>query len=694
MNGQMELPPTPETTPSTTLRPFACPACSSRFTRLYIESQIIDRFRALTVTYHFREGYDLRKRHVKKSHRPEKYSQSPTETDHGSEQRSKDVTENVRDILLPQDISWLFRLPQYITAYFDKFHPIFPALHGPTIDMAVTKEPLLQAVACIGAVCHSPSSDHEVSMALFDAGYKFLDQYTREDRSRFREIWVIQAFVLFEYFAIYSCREDLFPKALSIHRNLVDAAREYQMFQDGATLSGGSPGIDLDRMDDPLSGFTASSSMPDAEEKQWGAFVEQESQKRIIYSLYYLDSQLAISCNIRPLLSALELKYELPCPDNIWAAPTANAWGILLQMQSSSLSMNEEDDDDGNPDPRPAHGDLYECLMHLMYPNRTVGQQPLGFLWYSPFASLMLIIQMQMMIRDLTVASIFFYTNLRMSSHSDTTRHNLSIISEENRAQLFQALHSLSDLIPKVRTLSFLDNASTFGLDQNLQSNNGSKSLWHSVWIAWHYTAITLTHHDALLTTGIVEYGLPTALSTFWELGKPRAKHQRDVYSDRDVTRIVDNLEQLIGLMNRPPTVPSSRNGLPPHFQEDPFITLLGFKASMIGWRVVRLMTLNTERAELFGELDRKPSIFTAFSQLALARLMEAIGSPLSGVEGQDEHQMLGFDPTTSYDGRYLSWTTKTFSLRDTWPSGAWMVAVFQETQREVTRHPSPQGLN
>lgn len=131
---------------------------------------------------------------------------------------------------------------------------------------------------------------------------------------------------------------------------------------------------------------------------------------------------MAITCNIRPLLSALELKYELPCPDNLWSAANATSWSLLVQAQDSSLNMNEEDDYEGNPDPRPAHGDLYECLLHLIHPNRAVGQ-PLGLLWYSPFASLILIMQMQMMIRDMTMASIFFASNVNLGS----TRHNLLV---------------------------------------------------------------------------------------------------------------------------------------------------------------------------------------------------------------------------------------------------------------------------
>lgn len=84
-------------------------------------------------------------------------------------------------------------------------------------------------------------------------------------------MWVIQAYVLFEFFAIYSCQENLFPRALAIHRNLVDSAREFQMLQDGASLSTGSPDASM-----------SNTNEPESEQSRWKAFIEQESQKRLV----------------------------------------------------------------------------------------------------------------------------------------------------------------------------------------------------------------------------------------------------------------------------------------------------------------------------------------------------------------------------------------------------------------------------
>lgn len=129
-------------------------------------------------------------------------------------------------------------------------------------------------------------------------------------------------------------------------------------------------------------------------------------------------------CNVQPLLSALEIKYELPCRDDLWAAPTAEAWNSL--RQGDLFSFNEEDDFKGNPQPRPAQGYLYESLMHLIHPGPK--GKSLKLLWYSPFASLVLVIQIQMMARELTMASIFLYSNVRRTDN----RHDLYVPVPKN----------------------------------------------------------------------------------------------------------------------------------------------------------------------------------------------------------------------------------------------------------------------
>ena len=75
--------------------------------------------------------------------------------------------------------------------------------------------------------------------------------------------------MLLEAFALYSCLEDQFSRAIEIHRRLVDAAREFQVLQDSATLNGSSPETS-----------TGENGESDSEESRWKSFVEHESMKR------------------------------------------------------------------------------------------------------------------------------------------------------------------------------------------------------------------------------------------------------------------------------------------------------------------------------------------------------------------------------------------------------------------------------
>ncbi|KAL5327498.1 hypothetical protein ACEPPN_005196 [Leptodophora sp. 'Broadleaf-Isolate-01'] len=596
---------------------------------------------------------DLRNRHVKKHHADEVQIQE-TASQHPLPNSSLEpeilpITEEQAvqdDIYISplQDSIGFMLIPQYIATYFEKFHPTFPFLHKPTFDITSTQIPLLQAVACLGAVYDAPENDYAVSKTFFKSGYEFLSAYVERDTSRFKELWVSQALLLFQYFAMYSCNDGLFLFAQKIHRRLVDGTRSASMLQ---------PSHTEERLNESMSG-----QIPTSVHEQWNNFIAIESRSRIVHSMYYMDSQMAVTCNIKPILSAMEIKYELPCREHFWSALSPETWNSLRQEELSSFS--EEDDSNGNSEPRPGQGLLYESMMHLIH--RGHRDQQLKILWYSPFAALILVAQIQMMAREVISASIFLYSNIG----NEKNRHNLTMLTEEHRGPILQALMNLADLIPKRQSINV-------SCTKEYASN---RSLWHSVWIAWHYTALCLTHQDALLTTGIVECNIPAAISTHWELGKPRAKGHRDIYDDQDVFRIVDNLGQVLREMNTPPLSINSSQCL-----EDPFTTILGFKTFMIGWRVVRLMMLNISHSES-RETRRKQhaGLYEAPTQSVLMSIVRSIESKNGYGEGSDESGDVGVEKESeNAELKYLEWADRTFEKRRVWPIGGWMATVLME---------------
>ncbi|RDW81492.1 uncharacterized protein DSM5745_05049 [Aspergillus mulundensis] len=651
------------------VKPFACPACTGRFTR----QENLNRHTASGKTHNslladpssqskFIDGrtydhspapsaIDLRKRHVRKYHLQE--TGSPTaKAAEGPQYLPPKPMPAAQPATNIANISWLFQLPQFIAAYFDKFQIILPLIHRPTFDAGSTSEPLLQAVACIGAVYHSAGSHHEVSLALMQSGLQALDAFVDQHQcAGFRQIWVIQAYLLFEYFALHSCDDTLFGTAVNIHRKLVDAARQYQLLQDNLTLGG--------------HGHLRSDSV----ERDWQSAIQSEARKRAMYALYYLDAQMSVMCNIRPLLTALEVKYELPCRDDLWSAPNAQAWSSLLVLSQDGSFNNEHDDDDANVDPRPAQGDLYSSIMHLMAPGPP--GKSLGLLWNSSFAALMLVMQIQMMVRDLVLGSTFLYHNIRGGDGNDAERHRhtLSIIPEHSRAQVMQALDSLADLMPP-------RPSATADCPVDVR-------LWNHVWIAWHYTALCLTHQDGLLTNGIVEYSLPTAISTAWELGKPRSKQLRDVYEDRDVIRVAGCLENILALVTKPALGASIRSS----GTEDPFTTMLAFKTVLIGWRAVRLMGLGLQE-----DSSSSPSASSIYTLSAKVLMRKILGSMEVDNEREEDHRrdrrgsggsqqsISSFTILNDSEALYLERVEAALARRDVWPAAVWIGAVFTET--------------
>lgn len=170
------------------------------------------------------------------------------------------------------NISWIFKLPLFISAYFEGFQPILPVIHQPTFDTASTPEPLLQAVACIGAIHHASGDHRDISLALIQSGIQSLDSYVETHGcAGFCEVWVLQAYVLFEYFAFHSCDDTLFEMALGIHRRLVDAVRKYQLLQDSQPSDGLAVIPDLESL---LSGAYV--------ERDWRSAVTIEARKRCV----------------------------------------------------------------------------------------------------------------------------------------------------------------------------------------------------------------------------------------------------------------------------------------------------------------------------------------------------------------------------------------------------------------------------
>jgi hypothetical protein len=220
--------------------------------------------------------------------------------------------------------------------------------------------------------------------------------------------------------------------------------------------------------------------------------------------LYLLDSQLSILCNLRPMISSLEIKYDLPCCEDIWLAKTAESWSTCQKQQFKSF--DDQEDQSYNQETSPAQGFFYEASQTLLNSDREKRQpKRLRLLWASPFAAVILVTQLQMMARELTHASCLL-------ERPKSQRRTLSVLTDKQHAQISQALRGIAELVPRNQRPTF--NLFDFSQPQFYPDAQEDMPLWHTFWVLWYYTSITLSHPDSLLVSGIVETNLPLAIAS------------------------------------------------------------------------------------------------------------------------------------------------------------------------------------
>ncbi|ORY58453.1 fungal-specific transcription factor domain-containing protein [Pseudomassariella vexata] len=563
-----------------------------------------------------------------------------------------------------------------IDAFLTGFLPNFPLLHEGSFHVVSAQVPLLNVIRCIGSLyCQTAEHDESWRKATFQSTLQSLRNYVEQNRSRHQETWVLQTFLLLEYLGLYGGDDWHFLQAQRIHRDLVDAIRMLQMTHTGS-----------DEMNDAGSAMDASIGDEDWEvndadslEARWQEFVKYESRKRCIYILYLLDSQLSILCNVRPMLSSLEIKHDLPCCEDVWLAKSAEEWSTCQKRQFRSF--DDHDDQAYSYETPPSQGLFYEASQTLLQqpqqsekgeqqqPQKQKQPRKLRLLWASPFAAVILVMQLQMMARELTHASCLL-------ERPKAQRRSLSVLTDKQHAQISQALRAIAELVPRNQKPVF--SLFDFHRMDAFPDSGSSAPLWHSFWLLWYYTSITLSHPDSLLVSGIVESNLPLAIATAGHLATPRSKEKRDIYEDRDVFRILNDLELALEILN--PTKSTTHPSL-----ESPFTSLLGFKICLVGWRLVRLTMIEACSSSSHNTKHR-----SARSR-PCAFVLDAI---MSGIGNQLDSEMQPPREIARSEVGFLEWVVATLKTRTTWPVGKWVAAVMEENVQKAVEAYGVSGLD
>ena len=276
-----------------------------------------------------------------------------------------------------------YDLQRYVAAYTQYFHPHLPFLHIPSLSFtspAYTSnlrtsnghhsfsQPgsaggggcLVLAMAAIGA-----SYEFEAAAAkdLFELAKKMIQLYLEERRKadvaaaisgsnsasensvQNTPLWLVQA-VLLNLIYGHNCGDETSADIANTHcAALVSLARAAELAR---PLAAGTyppnestqhlnrfPGSDDVRMaDDNMSpgewnaSASAQQDLPD-EQAEWYNWKLVEERKRTLYAVFVLSSLLVSAYNHAPALTNSEIRLDLPCDEDLWAAESAEAWHAL-----------------------------------------------------------------------------------------------------------------------------------------------------------------------------------------------------------------------------------------------------------------------------------------------------------------------------------------------------------------------------
>ena len=255
-------------------------------------------------------------------------------------------------------------LQRYVSAYIRYFHPHLPFLHIPTLNFespdytspirlvsgqsqfghaTVTGggSCLILSIAAIGALY-----EHDVAQSreLFECAKRLISSYLEERRkanmtktqfaprhSTEREdtpLWLVQAMLLNVIYG-HNCGDKTAAELASNHcAALVSLARGAELARPSQGFTGTIAG-DVNAQMNGMASNGWNSMVNEMDDSDWFEWNIMEERKRTLYAVFILSSMLVTAYNHPPALTNSEIRLDLPCDEELWAAESAPAWRSL-----------------------------------------------------------------------------------------------------------------------------------------------------------------------------------------------------------------------------------------------------------------------------------------------------------------------------------------------------------------------------
>ncbi|PKX92282.1 uncharacterized protein P174DRAFT_512924 [Aspergillus novofumigatus IBT 16806] len=344
-------------TPLPPYQPFQCAVCHSRFTRhenLKRHATLHSRSlgQALLPCDYCKTTFsrsDLRHRHIKRKH-PEHELRRPTKharhlRDHrahdNSNNREKsgssanrpaindatglgeilpDKTDSPSPLSNVNPTSFLFDadpaddpLPHNLTRVEDNWIPSAVQItQGCHLFFTHVSSPhLILSILCLGyqygedpECSNQAGSGAILSARCFNQARSIIafDDNTLNDPTR--SLAIVQSYLLLQICAMMYMCGDHSAHGLKMHSNMISLARSAGLMQP----------------------FAASSLATEDLNSLWHEFIQGETRKRTLFTVHQIDALWYQLLSIPRSISHLEIKHDLPCPEDHWTASSSAEW--------------------------------------------------------------------------------------------------------------------------------------------------------------------------------------------------------------------------------------------------------------------------------------------------------------------------------------------------------------------------------
>lgn len=202
-----------------------------------------------------------------------------------------------------------------IDLFFTHLSPTLPFIHQPTFDADQADKRLLLCMLSLGYQ-YGEDPDHEeqvgsgieLSMQCFHRARVLLKpDNDDEEVDVSQSTATIQACLLLQvYTTMYLCGKAS-AYGLKLHSRIISLARAHRLMQ-------------------PLTVEATTTTNLDS---LWHQFIETETHKRTCFAVHQIDALWYQVLSVPRSLSHLEIKQDLPCPEDQWTAANSGTWAHM-----------------------------------------------------------------------------------------------------------------------------------------------------------------------------------------------------------------------------------------------------------------------------------------------------------------------------------------------------------------------------